>query len=165
MLAVQGELSLEPLPVAVLVTRLGAAIVLGGLLGLERELKGKPAGLRTHMMVALGAACFSIAALEFTAAASARLGAPIAFDPSKVAEGIVTGIGFLGAGSIIQNRGSVEGLTTAGSIWLVGSIGLAAGAGAYLLASLAVALALVILRGLAAVESRIARHRRRAREL
>ena len=130
-----------------LVVRLVAAVLLGGVLGFEREVQAKPAGLRTHMMVSLGAACFSLAALGFAQQAVGSLDSPAAtqVDPTRVVDGIVGGIGFLGAGAIIRNSGSVEGLTTAGSIWLVGAIGIACGAGNFLLAGVAVVLAVLIL--------------------
>lgn len=130
-----------------ILVRLGAAAILGGVLGLERERQQKPAGLRTHMMVALGAACFSLAALGMERAARDGWTGEIRVvtDPTRVVQGIVGGIGFLGAGAILRDHGQVEGLTTAGSIWLVGAVGIAAGAGNYVLAALASILALVIL--------------------
>ncbi len=106
--------------------------VLGGLIGLQRELAGKPAGLRTHFLVSLGCALFTVASLE---------GFPGA-DPARVAAGIVTGVGFLGAGAIIRGgEGIVVGLTTAASVWAVAAIGLAIGAGLYLHSLVATALA------------------------
>ena len=114
-----------------LAVRLLAAGILGGLIGLQRELAGKPAGLRTHFLVSLGCALFTVASLE---------GFPSA-DPARVAAGIVTGIGFLGAGAIIRGgEGIVVGLTTAASVWAVAAIGLAVGTGLYLLALVATAL-------------------------
>ena len=128
--------------------RLGLAIVLGGALGYEREFHDKPAGLRTHMMVALGAATFTLIAMELFARVTAAPPGEVArIDPMRLLEGIIGGIGFLGAGSIIQARGSVEGLTTAGSLWFVGSVGVAIGGGYYVTAGLAVAAALLVLAG------------------
>lgn len=95
---------------------------LGALIGVERELMHKPAGLRTHMLVSLGAAMFAIVSLIFDQ------------DPARVASGIVTGIGFLGAGSIIALRGHVQGITTAATLWVAAGIGLAVGTGQYVLA-------------------------------
>jgi putative Mg2+ transporter-C (MgtC) family protein len=141
--------------------RLGVAAAMGGVLGLEREIKDKPAGLRTHMMVALGAACFTLAAftLEREATGDFDVRSRLVVDPTRVVEGIIGGIGFLGAGAIIRDRGTVEGLTTAGSIWLVGAIGVAAGAGHYLLGGTAVLLAVVILFALGHLERWMDRRR------
>lgn len=140
--------------------RLGLAIVLGGLLGIEREFKHKSAGLRTHMMVALGAATFTLVAIEMYARAGGQ-GADLAgrVDPMRLVQGIIGGIGFLGAGTIIQARGHVEGLTTAGSIWLVGSVGMAVGGGFYTIAALAVAAGLLVLAGMELLERVLPRQR------
>jgi putative Mg2+ transporter-C (MgtC) family protein len=121
--------------------RLALAVVLGGLIGFERETEGKPAGLRTHALVCLGAALFmliSIQSPEFFPGAKT-------VDPGRIAAGVVTGIGFLGAGTIMQAKGSVKGLTTAASIWAVAAIGLAIGVGYYITAAVATALALAVL--------------------
>ncbi|MDB5728675.1 MAG: MgtC/SapB family protein [Noviherbaspirillum sp.] len=118
--------------------RLLVAIFLGGLLGYERETRGTSAGLRTHMLVALGAALFVLVPLQ------TGMSIP---DVSRVLQGIVSGIGFLGAGAIIklsQDR-EIRGLTTAASIWLTAAIGIAAGMGREATAMLTTALALVIL--------------------
>lgn len=133
--------------------RLILAIVMGGLLGFEREYHRKAAGLRTHMMVALGAATFTLIALELYAQVSAA-GADSAarVDPMRLIEGIIGGIGFLGAGAIIQGRDTVAGLTTAGSIWFVGSVGVAIGGGYYSIAALAVVAGLVVLAGMGLME-------------
>ena len=104
--------------------RLLLASVLGYLIGLERKFAGQPAGERTHALVALGAAAFSVIS------ASAFPGA----DPSRLAAGVVTGLGFLGAGMILKDtRGQIHGLTTAAGIWAVGSVGVAIGTGMYVL--------------------------------
>lgn len=140
--------------------RLGAAILLGGLLGLERELSGKPAGLRTHMLVALGAAAFSVVTLEVYAAVAEQA---TRADPLRIVEGIIGGIGFLGAGTIIRSRGSVEGITTAASIWVVGGIGLACGVGLFPEAAVISVLALIIVSVMGRVGNRFFRnvkHRR-----
>src|SRR5690606_19676394 len=125
----------------------------GGILGWEREEQRKPAGLRTHMMVALGAASVTMAALYLTHPGVLQ-GDIFRIDPTRVIEGVIGGIGFLGAGSIIQSRGSVEGITTAASIWVAGSLGVAAGLGLYVLALLTVIFALVILRLIGMLEKR-----------
>ncbi len=120
------------------VLRLPLAAVLGAVIGWERERGGKPAGLRTNMMVALGASTFTLLSIGLTSTQDAG-------DPTRIVTGVATGIGFLGAGSIIQSRGEVEGVTTAAGIWVVGAIGAACGLGAYLVATVAAVLALVIL--------------------
>jgi putative Mg2+ transporter-C (MgtC) family protein len=122
--------------------KLIAAIVLGGLLGWERQSGGKAAGVRTHILVSLGAASFTIVSSYLT-----TIGAPSSSgDPSRVVQGVITGIGFLGAGVIIHERGGVRGLTTAASIWIAGALGAACGAGAFWLAALTTVHALLILR-------------------
>jgi putative Mg2+ transporter-C (MgtC) family protein len=108
-----------------MVLRIFLAAVLGGVIGFQREKAGKPAGLRTHMLISTGAALFTLVSVfGFTG--------PV--DPSRLAAGVVTGIGFIGAGAIIfRNRdGYVAGLTTAATIWVVAGIGVAAGAGLYI---------------------------------
>jgi putative Mg2+ transporter-C (MgtC) family protein len=98
------------------------SVALGALIGFERELKRRPAGLRTHMLVSLGATIFTIVSLSFD------------IEPARVAAGIVTGIGFLGAGSIIAQRGHIRGITSAATLWAVAGIGLAIGVEEYLIA-------------------------------
>src|SRR5437867_12339455 len=109
---------------AELVRRLLVATVMGGLLGAERELRRKSAGFRTNILIALGSAIFTIMSLTI---------APNV-DPSRIASQIVTGIGFLGAGTILRYRDRVHGLTTAATIWVNAALGIAAGAGEYELA-------------------------------
>lgn len=116
------------------------ATVLGAGIGLERELSGKAAGLRTNLLICLGAAVFSIISKEMAAGA--------ADSATRIAAQIVTGVGFLGAGAIIQDRGGVHGLTTAATIWLVASIGMACGARFYQLAIIATLIAIIVLVGL-----------------
>jgi putative Mg2+ transporter-C (MgtC) family protein len=119
------------------------AVVLGSIIGLERELSGKPAGLRTNILICLGAAVFTIISKQM-----AEVGGSV----TRIAAQIVTGVGFLGAGAIIQDRGGVHGLTTAATIWLVASIGMACGAGFYSLAVISAIIAVVVLIGLAKFE-------------
>ena len=120
-----------------MVLRLLLAAAIGAIIGYQRERAGKPAGLRTHILICLGSALFTVASIH---------GFGAGFDPSRVAAGVVVGIGFLGAGAIIRReRGTVEGLTTAASIWGIAAIGLAAGAGLYLLSAVAGALVLIVL--------------------
>lgn len=149
-----GALGADVTTLAIL-ARLSAAAVLGGVLGLEREWFGKAAGLRTHMLVALGAACFCLVMVALVARPmDPRDPAPIQLDPTRVIAGVVSGIGFLGAGTILRRGRTVEGLTTAGSVWLAGSIGVACGLGEPVLALLAALLALGILHGLGRLERR-----------
>jgi putative Mg2+ transporter-C (MgtC) family protein len=118
--------------------RLALAGALGGLIGLERELREREAGLRTHLLVSVGSALFTIVgAYGF---ASFRL-----TDPTRVAAQIVTGIGFLGAGAIIRQGSSIRGLTTAATLWVVAAVGLASGAGYYSAALITTALVLLAL--------------------
>ena len=124
--------------------RLLLAVLAGAVLGWERESQHKPAGLRTHMLVTLGSAAFIVASLQFQSRLNEKNPAAAA-DLLKVVEGIVGGVGFLGAGSIIQSGGDVKGLTTAATIWLSAAIGVACGLGYYLVAALCVGLALGIL--------------------
>lgn len=135
--------------------RLALAALFGGVLGFERELKQKEAGLRTHMMVALGAACFTLAAFVLVDEAVGRQhDQTLRVDPVRIVEAIAGGIGFLGAGVILREAGSVHGLTTAGSLWLSGAVGMAAGTGRYLLAGEATLLALFVLRAFGWIEAR-----------
>jgi putative Mg2+ transporter-C (MgtC) family protein len=143
----------SPLTIVDAALRLSLASVLGAAVGWEREVQRKAAGLRTHMMVAMGSAVFTLTALEMMQLSASETGGP--GDATRVVQGIVGGIGFLGAGQIIQSRGAVEGVTTAAGIWVVGAVGVACGGGAYLLAVLAVLFSLFILRGVAFVEARL----------
>ncbi|MCK2183149.1 MgtC/SapB family protein [Halomonas getboli] len=139
--------------------RLGVAAGLALVLGLERELRGKPAGLRSHMLVALGAAAFLIVGLEILYATAE--GDPSArVDPTRIVEGVIGGIGFLGAGSIIRSGTSVHGITTGASIWLAGAIGIAAGVHNFPLAAMVTFMALVIMVVLGGIERTLPRHRR-----
>ena len=116
------------------IIKLVISAILGGVVGLERQLTRKQIGLRTYMLVSLGACLFTvISTLQFQA------------DAARIAAGIVTGIGFLGAGSIIASRGHVHGITTAASLWTVAGIGLAVGSSNYVLAVVAAILVFAIL--------------------
>jgi putative Mg2+ transporter-C (MgtC) family protein len=125
--------------------RLAAGLVLGAIIGFERELHRQPAGFRTHSLVSLGAALFTIVS------AYAFVGPMV--DPTRIAAQIVSGIGFIGAGTILQHRGSVRGLTTAASLWAVAAIGTAAGAGLLVMAVVGTVLILVVLQLLDVVEA------------
>lgn len=122
-----------------------AALALGAVIGWEREWRQKPAGLRTHMLVSLGAASFTLVTFSIYESVLAAGDGPSRVDPLRIVEGVIGGIGFLGAGAIIRDRGSVEGLTTAGTIWLSGSLGLACGSRHYTIAVISMALAIVAL--------------------
>jgi len=119
-----------------MVLRLIMAALAGGLIGYQRESADKPAGFRTNMLVCVGAALITIVSIN---------GFGILSDPSRVAAGIVIGIGFLGAGTIIRERGTVTGLTTAATIWSVAAIGLALGTGLYIVAAATTAMVLIAL--------------------
>lgn len=151
------ELAISQLEVA---GRLLAAVVLCGAIGLEREIRDQPAGFRTHILLGVGAALFTLVSAygfpEFTGAASQG---GIQFDPTRITAQIVTGVGFLGAGAIIREGRDVRGLTTAGSLWTAAAIGVAAGAGYLFGAAAATLLCLVTLFALrrfrTAVDSRL----------
>jgi putative Mg2+ transporter-C (MgtC) family protein len=146
-------------PLPEIVARLLLAVFLGLGLGYERETRDKPAGLKTHMLVALAACTFTIVAIELVKSLAPE-SAAIESDPVRVIEAVTTGVAFLGAGAIIQSRGTVVGVTTGASIWLAGAIGLACGGGLYLIAVLVFVLALVILVGMKALERRFIRNNR-----
>jgi putative Mg2+ transporter-C (MgtC) family protein len=133
----------------------GMAILCGGMIGAERELKGKSAGFRTNILICLGSTYFMLVSLLVSSMAeSGRPG-----DPGRVAAQVVTGIGFLGAGTIIQSRGQIAGLTTAALIWVVSSIGLLIGSGFLLLAFLGTALIFLTLTVLGVVERKLLNRR------
>ena len=115
-----------------IVARLLLGAVLGALIGLEREFHDHPAGMRTHLLVSVGSASFTILSLE-------AFGAPDA-DPGRIAAQIVSGIGFLGAGAILKYGGSVRGLTTAASLWATAAVGMAAGGAAWIVAAVTTAI-------------------------
>lgn len=127
------------------------AILLGAMIGLERELSEKPIGLRTNTLICLGACIFTIISIQ--------IGLVYDGSPERIASQVVGGIGFLGAGAIIRDRGTVQGATTAATIWLVASLGVACGAGFFLLAAVGTVLALFVLFGLHLLERKLARHR------
>ncbi|QEG36952.1 MgtC/SapB family protein [Bythopirellula goksoeyrii] len=126
--------------------RIVGAAACGGILGWEREVSDKPAGLRTNMLVAIGAATATLAALElYSGIAELYPGEKITSDPIRIISGVIGGLGFLGAGAIIQSRGQVQGMTTAATIWVVGGIGVACGLGNYALAITSVIITFVVL--------------------
>ncbi|MBX7258298.1 MAG: MgtC/SapB family protein [Candidatus Hydrogenedentes bacterium] len=123
-------------------SKLGLAVALAGVLGLERESKGRAAGLRTHILVCVASTVAMIVS-DYIAAEWSRQGAPVWLDRGRIAAGIVTGIGFVGAGAIINVGNVHKGLTTAAMLWFVAVLGIAIGAGFYALATLATAIALM----------------------
>jgi putative Mg2+ transporter-C (MgtC) family protein len=125
--------------------RLALAAALGAAVGLERELREREAGLRTHLLVSLGSALFTIASAYGFRDFLVEGGALVRTDPTRIAAQIVTGIGFLGAGAIIRQGLSVRGLTTAATLWVVAAIGLTTGAGYYSAAVITTALVLISL--------------------
>jgi putative Mg2+ transporter-C (MgtC) family protein len=131
---------LDPLQMTL---RLVLALILGGLVGLEREQNNHPAGFRTHILVCLGAALIMLLSMygfgQFVNEPNVRL------DPARLAAQVITGIGFLGAGTIVLNGSSISGLTTAASLWVVAAIGLATGAGFYYSAVVTTLFVLIIL--------------------
>lgn len=141
------------LPLADLALRLGAASLAGMILGIEREWRQKPAGLRTNMLVSLAAAAFTIISFELFHT-SIEISPNSTGDPIRVIEGVVAGVAFLGAGVIIQSRGDVRNLTTGATIWMSGATGLACGGGFFIVAGLLVALSLIILVAIGLLESK-----------
>ena len=128
--------------------RCGVAALCGGLIGIERELKSKPAGFRTNILICLGSCIYMAVGLLVTGSV----------DPTRIAAQVVTGIGFLGAGCIIQSGSHVRGLTTAATIWVVAAIGIVAGAGFPVLAFIASVIVITTLAALRRVEKRLFDH-------
>ena len=116
-----------------IIVQLILAITLGGLIGIEREKSNKPAGIRTHMLVALGACLFTISSMN------------LGMDAARIAAGIVTGIGFIGAGTIISSGKNIKGITTAASLWTTSAVGLLVGIGEYFISTIATLFILIIL--------------------
>jgi putative Mg2+ transporter-C (MgtC) family protein len=147
------------LPESQIILRLVVAAVLGSIVGIERERLNWVAGLRTHMLVCVGAALFMI--VSFCGFGDVLAKDHIVLDPSRVAAQVVSGIGFLGAGTIILRQKIVRGLTTAASLWTVAAVGLAVGGGLYIGAATATGLIIMILAGLKPIERRLFATRRR----
>jgi putative Mg2+ transporter-C (MgtC) family protein len=137
------------------------ASTLGGAIGLEREIAGKSAGLRTNILICVGAALFTQLSIEIAKIGFSPDGHPYG-DTTRIAAQVVSGVGFLGAGAILHAQGSIVGLTTAATIWVVAAVGVAVGAGAYLDAIGSAALIILVLIGLRPVERWIAERHRRA---
>jgi len=131
-----------------LLLQLALAILLGGAIGLEREMSGKPAGLRTNILICMGATLFTALSVQLALGRG---------DPARIAAQILPGIGFIGAGSILHARGSVTGLTSAATIWMVAAIGMAIGGHAYEDALGSALLVILVLHGLGWLEQAIGR--------
>ncbi|MDB4906494.1 MAG: putative rane protein [Gemmatimonadetes bacterium] len=140
-----------------LLLKLGIAVLLGGAIGLEREIAGKPAGLRTNILICIGAALLTDVSMRIGYVDGTRVG-----DPARLAAQIVSGVGFIGAGTILHMEGSVTGLTSAATIWVVAAIGITVGAGFYVEALGAGLLVALVLAGLGNIEYRLRRARRAA---
>ncbi|MFN7375426.1 MAG: MgtC/SapB family protein [bacterium] len=153
---------MAPLTTTELAVRVGAALVAGALIGIERERKHRPAGFRTMILISLGSCGFmliaheSIAAIGQQSAASLPAGAPLPgqAELSRVLQGLIGGIGFLGAGAVIQSKKAVHGITTAAAVWVVAALGAACGLGQFPLAMILTAATLFTLLVLAFVEDR-----------
>jgi putative Mg2+ transporter-C (MgtC) family protein len=141
-----------------IVVKLLLASILGGLIGLEREIHGRPAGFRTHLLVSLGSCLFVLTSVHFYRLyGNFTSVGPIGTDPARIAAQVVTGIGFLGAGAIIREKASVRGLTTAACLWVAAALGMAVGAGMYVTATAVTALGLASLLLLKKVENKLKR--------
>ena len=134
---------------------IGLAVVFGAAIGIEREIRGKSAGLRTNVLICLGAAVFTLISKYITAGQDDSI--------TRIIAQVVTGVGFLGAGAIIQDRRGVSGLTTAATIWLVASIGMACGAKYYYLAGVTTFIAIIVLFVLGYLEKPLQRYGRKHR--
>lgn len=145
-----------------LMLQIGLATLLGGAIGLEREFGGKPAGLRTNILICIGSVLYTHLSLAMLRAASATGAIPVGTDTTRVAAQIVTGVGFIGAGTILHARGAVVGLTSAATIWVVAAIGVALGSGYYLEGLVTTLAVLVVLSGLGRAEKIVQSHSMRS---
>jgi len=136
-------------PVLDILLRLGLALILGGVVGFERERDSQPAGLRTHMILVLGACLAAIISEE--------MGARFGSDPTRLAAQVISGIGFLGAGAILRFGFNIKGLTTATTLWTMAIVGLAVGFGYYLLAALTTVFMIIILTIMNVIEKKFVR--------
>jgi len=139
------EIGRTAIPLGEIALRLGLAALLAGILGLEREVRGRAAGLRTHMLVSLAAATFTVGALELLYWAEELDKGVAQIDPARALESITAGVAFLAAGTIIRSGERARGLTTGAGMWLAGSVGLVAGMGLYAFAVVATLIGLVVL--------------------
>jgi putative Mg2+ transporter-C (MgtC) family protein len=143
-----------------LMLQVGLATLLGGAIGLERELGGKPAGLRTNILICIGSVLYTHLSIAMLSAIAGAGGTGT--DPTRVAGQIVTGVGFIGAGTILHARGAVVGLTSAATIWVVAAIGVALGSGYYLEGIATTVVVLGVLAGLGRVEKLVERQSTRS---
>ncbi|WP_366554849.1 MgtC/SapB family protein [Aquibaculum sediminis] len=132
------------LPLDTIAIRLLLAATMGAVIGFEREWRRRPAGLRTHILVSLASALFSILTLEITHADIIQ-GDNIRVDPIRMIEAVTAGVAFLAAGAIIQSRGAVKGLTTGAGLWLAGAVGVACGLGLWSVGAIAMATGLIVM--------------------
>ena len=139
-----------------LILQLILATVLGAILGLERELKEKEAGLQTYSLIVLGACLFTVLAFNYFESLSGHAG--LDFDPARVIQAIAIGIGFVGGGAIFKGESFIEGLTTAAGLWVAAGIGIAVGTEFYTLALVTTFLTLLVLAGLGKVEKKFFQH-------
>jgi len=139
------------LPIATIAVRLVVAALLGAVIGIEREWRKRPAGLRTHMLTSLAAAVFTVLTAEILHSELFESEKAQA-DPIRVIEAVTAGVAFLAAGAIIRNSGGVKGLTTGAAMWLAGSIGVAAGLGQFAIGAIAAALGLIVMYGIGKLE-------------
>lgn len=135
----------QAMPWQVVITRLLGAVILCGLIGVERESRRRPAGLRTHMLVGLAAALYCLLMQEMLYNTQVE-GSEIRMDPLRIIEAVTSGVAFLAAGMIVFAQGKVKGLTTGTSLWLAAAVGVSAGLGVWLMAGATTILALVIIR-------------------
>jgi putative Mg2+ transporter-C (MgtC) family protein len=124
--------------------RLSVAVIVGGVVGFDREMRNKPAGLRTHILISLAAALFTVITFELHAEVASQRGIA-ASDPIRIIEAVTAGVAFLAAGAIIRGRANVLGLTTGANMWLAGALGVACGSGYYAIAGIATGFAIVVL--------------------
>ncbi|MCM3611801.1 MgtC/SapB family protein [Planococcus sp. MERTA32b] len=151
-----------PADYMVVTVRLLMAAVLSGIIGIERETKKQPAGLRTHLLVGTGACLMMILSVTGFDNYINTVSGPLQFDPSRIPSYVISGIGFLGAGTIIVNRGSVKGLATAASIWVAAGLGLVIGIGMYYVAVLSTLIVIGTLYVLGEVERKyISKHKQK----
>lgn len=136
-----------------IISRLVLATFLGAVIGLERKLKRKEAGLQTYSLVSLGTCLFTVISFELFNLFFEKAG--IAFDPSRIVQAVATGVGFIGAGVIFRQQSGVVGLTTAAGLWVASAIGMAAGAGLYTMSVLGTLLTLLVLAGFGELEGKV----------
>lgn len=125
--------------------RLLAAALLGGIIGIDRELKRKPAGLRTHILISTAACLFPLIALDLVDFSDGAVGDALRVDPLRLIEAVTAGVAFLAAGTVITSRGNVHGITTGAGMWMAGAIGLACGVGNLPLAIMATAIGVIVI--------------------